>query len=78
MVPIVSKTMSEANSFNPPNGQRTTWRTLMAYFVLSRNCEESFNEFLSPGPDPDHPRGGPSHIDINSCAKNKVNRSNSF
>ena len=34
---------------------------MTAYFVISRNGEESFN-FLSP--DPDHLRRGPSHADI--------------
>ena len=33
----------------------------MAYFVLSHIDEESFNKFLSPDPDPENLRGGPSH-----------------
>ena len=39
----------------------TSWRTLMACFVLSLNVEESLNnlQFLSPAPD--DLRGGPSH-----------------
>ena len=49
----------------------------MAYFVLSRNGEESVNTFFSPYPDQDHFRGGPSHSD-NTLCKNQVNRSNSF
>ena len=44
-----------------------SWQTLMAYFLLSRNGEESFNKFLSP--DPDHFRGGPSYGDNISCVK---------
>ena len=43
----------------------TSWRTLMAYFVVSRNAEEAFNQFLSP----DHLRGGPAHKDNTSCVK---------
>ena len=45
------------------NARLTSWRTLMAHFVLSPNGEESLNQFLSPDPDPhpDHLRGGPSH-----------------
>ena len=35
----------------------------MAYSVLSRNGEESFNKLLSNDPDPYHLRGGPSHRD---------------
>ena len=31
-----------------------SWHTLMKYFVLSPNGEESLNKFLSPDPDPDH------------------------
>ena len=30
----------------------------MSYLVLSRNGEESFNNFLSPDLDTDHLRGG--------------------
>ena len=41
--------------------------TLMAYFVQPPNSEESFNKFLSP--DPDHPKGGPSHGYNTSCVK---------
>ena len=50
-----------------------SWRTLLAYFVLSRNGEESFNKFSSPNlvPDPDHLRGGPSHGDITDVEKIK-------
>ena len=43
----------------------------MAYFdgiFLSRNGEESFNNFLSP--DPDHPRGGASYGDNTPCVIN--------
>ena len=45
------------------NARLTSWRTLMAYFVQSRNGEESLNKCLSPGPDPDpdNLRRGPSH-----------------
>ena len=42
-----------------------SWRTLMAYYVLSRNGEESFDIFLSP--DPDDLTGGPSRRDNTSC-----------
>ena len=43
----------------------------VAYFVLSRKCEESLNTFLSPypGPDPDHLRGRPRHGDNTSWVK---------
>ena len=43
-----------------------SWCTLMSYFVLSPNGEESINKFLSPDPDPDsdHLRLGLSHLDI--------------
>ena len=36
----------------------------MTYFVLSPNGEESLSKLLSPDPDrdPDHLRGGPSHV----------------
>ena len=44
----------------------------MAYFVLSRNGEESLNKFLSP--DPDRLRGGPSHGHSTSCV-NKSSQS---
>ena len=39
-------------------------RTLMANVVLYPNGEESLNKFLSQDtdPDPDHLRGGPSHV----------------
>ena len=49
----------------------TSWRTLMACFVLSPNGEESLNKFLSPDPDPhpDHLRGGPSHEYNNNGVK---------
>ena len=47
--------------------------TLMAYFVLSRNGKEAFDEVLSPYPypDPDHLRLEPSHRDNTntSCVK---------
>ena len=56
----------------------TPWRTLMAYFVLPPNGEEYLNKFLTPDPDPDHLRGGPSYGHINSSVKNQVNRINSF
>ena len=46
-----------------------SWFTLMAYFVLSPNGEESLNKFLSL--DPDHLTGGQSHGHNTSC-KNKV------
>ena len=38
-------------------------RTLMAYFVLSPNGEESLNKFIIPDsdPDPDQLRGAPSY-----------------
>ena len=38
----------------------TLWHTLMTYYVISLNGEESFNKFLSPDQDfdLDHPRGG--------------------
>ena len=52
------------------------WRTLMAYYVISRNGEKPFNKFLIP--EPDHLREGPSHRDNTSCVKNQVNRSDSF
>ena len=49
----------------------------MAYFVVSRNGEESFNKFLSP--DPDHLRAGPRHrYNTYFVKKNQVNRSNSY
>ena len=42
----------------------------MAYFVLSPSGEESLKTFLSPDPDPDHLRGGPSHGYYNAfCLK---------
>ena len=46
----------------------------MAYFdgtFCPRYGEESLNKFSSPdpGPDPDHPRGGPSHGYNTSCVK---------
>ena len=41
----------------------------MVYFVLSQSGEESLIKFLSPDPDPDHPRGGPSHVHNTSCVK---------
>ena len=49
----------------------------MAYFVLSRNGEESFNTFLSPNPnpDPDHLRGGPSRGYNTFCLKYQVIKS---
>ena len=42
-----------------------SWRTLMAYSVLSHNSEESFNKLLSPRPVPnsDHLQRRPSHGD---------------
>ena len=42
-------------------------------FLLSRNDEESFNKFSSsdPEPDPEHRRGGRSHVDNTSCVKNQ-------
>ena len=49
------------------NARSTSSRSLMAYFVPSRNGEESFNQSLSP--DPDHPRGGPNHGHNTSCVK---------
>ena len=62
------------------NACLTSWLTLMAYFVLSPNGEETLNTFLSPDPDPntDHPREGPSDEHNTSCVKNQVNRCNSF
>ena len=47
------------------------WRTLMAYFDLFPNGEESLSKFLSPDldPDADDLRGGPSHMYITSCVK---------
>ena len=55
------------------------WHTLMAYSVLSRKCEESFNKLLGTDADPDpaHLGGGPSHGYNTSCVKNEVNRSDS-
>ena len=52
----------------------TSWRTLIPYLVLSRNCEESSNKlFMSADPhyDPDHLRGGLSHSYIPSCVNKK-------
>ena len=46
------------------------WCTLMAYFVISPNGEESLNKWLSPHPD--HLRGGPSHGKYTSCVKHQV------
>ena len=48
------------------NARLMSWRTLMTYFVLSRNGEKSLNKFLSP--DPDYLRG-PSHGCNTSCVK---------
>ena len=39
----------------------------MAYLVLSPDGEDSLNNLLSPYPDPDHLRGGPSHGYNTSC-----------
>ena len=39
----------------------TSLCTLMSYLVVSRNGEESFNNFLGLGPDLDHLRGVPRH-----------------
>ena len=36
------------------NARLTPWRTLMAYSILSRNAEESFNRLLNADPDADH------------------------
>ena len=36
------------------------------------NGEESLNKFLSPDPDPDHLRGGPSHGYNTSCLKRRI------
>ena len=47
----------------------TSWRNLMAYFMLSHNGEESLNNLLNP--DPDHLRG-PSHGGNTSCVKKSV------
>ena len=47
----------------------TYTHTLMTYFALSPNGEESLNKFSSP--DPDHLRGGPSHKYNNLCKKIK-------
>ena len=33
------------------------------------NDEESFNKLLSPDPDPNHLRRGPSHVYMSSCVK---------
>ena len=41
----------------------------MAYSVLSRNGEETFNKFTSPDPDQDNLRGGSSHGYIPSYVK---------
>ena len=41
----------------------------MSYLVLSRNGDESFNNFLSPDPDSDHLRGGPNHWYNTSCVE---------
>ena len=50
-------------SFPHCNTRLTSLRTLMAYFLLPPNGEESFNTFLcpDPDPDPDHLRGGSIH-----------------
>ena len=58
-----------SNAFFHSNTDLTSWRTLMAYFVLSRNGGESFNKLLSLDPDTDHLRGGSSHGDNTSCVK---------
>ena len=34
----------------------TSWHTLMAHFVQSRNGEESVIKIMSPDPEPDHLR----------------------
>ena len=49
-----------------------SWRTLMAYFVLSPNGEESLNKLLGPDldSDTDHLRWGPSH-GYNTCCRKK-------
>ena len=54
---------------------------VMAYchgIFCTINGEESFTEILSPDPDPDHLRGGPSYGDNTSCVKNRVNLSDTF
>ena len=53
------------------NARLASWRTVMAYFVISRNGEESFDAFSSPDPDPvlDFLRGGPSHGYNTFCVK---------
>ena len=51
-------------------------RTFDVTTVLSRNGEESFNKFLSPGPD--RLRGGPSHGYTPFCVKIQVNLSSIF
>ena len=48
-----------------------SWRTLMAYFVISLDGEESLNKLLSSDqdPDPDHLRGGASNGYNTFCVK---------
>ena len=52
---------------NTLNACLTSWRTLMVYFVLSRNGEECFNKFLCS--DTDDYREGLSHGYNTSCVK---------
>ena len=50
-----------------------TLRTLMPHLVLSRNGDESFNNFFSPDPDPDpdHVRGRTEPREYVLCKKIK-------
>ena len=50
----------------------------MAYFILSPDGEESLNIFLSPDPDPDRLRGGPSHGHNTSCVNKSSQLDRSF